>query len=69
MQVLASVLEAELVSMPTSRKDDQTALSSGRFMGRAQTAVQFRIEKKGVLAACLEAARRQRNVVKQKLVE
>lgn len=66
--MLVSVLEAEELSMPCSRKDDQAALSSGRLTGRAQTAAQFRVEKKGVLAACLDAARRQRSIFKQKLV-
>ena len=58
---MVSALEAEERSMPSSRKEDQAALAGARLAGRARSAAQFRVEKKGVLAAALEAARRQRN--------
>ena len=67
--MLVSALEAEEGSMATSRKQDQAALAGGRLRGSARSAAQFRVEKKGVLGAALEAARRQRNQCKQRAGE
>lgn len=62
---MVTALEAEERSMASSRKEDQSALCGGRLAGRARSATQFRLEKKGVLAAAIEVARRQRNQCKQ----
>lgn len=67
MKVLVSAMEAEEAGWAASRKVDQAALAGAQLQGRARTATQFRVEKKGVFGRCLEAVRVQKNLAKQKL--
>ncbi len=66
-QVLSRTLEAEQSLLPTTAQQDKEALERQQQRNSvADTlALQFRIEKKAVLAAALEVARRKRNQLKR----
>ena len=62
LQVLCRALEQEQSSLPTTADEDKKAMELKQQRGAAETlALQFRIEKKAVLAAALQAARQRRN--------
>ena len=64
--MLCRALEAEQSSQPTSLQQDRDALSRNQQRGAKETlALQFRIEKKAVLEAALQAARQHRNQLKR----
>ena len=66
-QVLCRSLEAEQSSLPTTAQQDREALERQheRSAAAETLALIFRIEKKAVLAAALEVARRKRNQLKR----
>jgi len=66
LQVLCKALEAEQSSLPTTAQQDKAALVRKQQQGEAETlALQFRIEKKAVLEAALQAARQRLNQLKR----
>ena len=66
-QVLCKALEAEQSSLPTTAQQDREALARKQLRrGGAETlTLRFRIEKKAVLEAALQAARQRSNQLKR----
>ncbi len=64
--MLCKALEAEQRALPTTAQQDKEALARKQQRGEAETlALQFRIEKKAILEAALQAARQRLNQLKR----